>query len=94
MQQLLTRFWLKFSPLPYNPLNLGCGVTAYSYDDAISLLRRRVFKDEELPTIVSVIENVDVSTLDQRHVIPNMGVCVDRGIWFPLGYDDENCGSG
>ncbi|EAZ97904.1 hypothetical protein MELB17_13567 [Marinobacter sp. ELB17] len=29
------------------------------------------------------IENIDVQTLDRDHVIPNMGVCTERGIWFP-----------
>jgi hypothetical protein len=27
--------------------------------------------------------------LDQRHVIPNMKDPTLRGVWFPLGYEDE-----
>jgi hypothetical protein len=87
--QMLTRFWFKFSPLPPSPLNLGCGVTAHDYDDAISLLKQSVFVENEIPTIVEVITNVDVSTLDQGHVAPNMEVPIFRGVWFPQGYAFE-----
>ncbi len=82
----LKRFWFTFSSLPrLSALNLGCGITAYSYEDAVRLLRERVFGGDE-PSIATVEENVDVSKLDQKHVVPNMGVVVTRGIWFPLGY--------
>ena len=40
----------------------------------------------ELPTIAVLIEDVDVSTLDAGHVLPNMSPPVRRGVWFPLGY--------
>lgn len=33
-----------------------------------------------------MIEDVDVSTLDPEHVLPNTGVPAARGIWFPLGH--------
>jgi hypothetical protein len=32
-------------------------------------------------------ENLDIRTLDQGHVIPNMKDPTLRGVWFPLGYD-------
>ena len=82
----LTRFWFTFpsSPRP-GALNLGCGITAYNYEDALALLRDRVFGGND-PVIATFEENVDVSKLDQKHVIPNMGVAATRGVWFPLGY--------
>lgn len=82
----LRRYWFIFpkSAKP-SPLNIGCGVTAYDYDDAIDLLRQRVFNGGE-PSVAEVIADVDVSTLDKRHVLPNMGSTVVRGVWFPLGY--------
>jgi len=67
-------------------LNMGCGVTAYDYDDAINLLRESVFGGNE-PTVIDFKEDVDVSKLDQNHVAPNMGSVVVRGVWFPLGYE-------
>jgi hypothetical protein len=83
----LRRFWFRFESLPpYNALGPGCGVTAYTYDDAIAILRAAVFKNEEVPPIRDVIEDVDVSSLDQGHVIPNIDPPVWRGVWFPKGY--------
>ena len=68
-------------------LNIGCGVTARNREDAISLMRERIFGSWPMPAIASCIEDVDVSTLDKGHVLPNMGPVVKRGIWFPLGYE-------
>jgi len=83
----LKRYWFTF-PRSSGPtaLNVGCGVTAYNYNDAVSLLRERVFGGNE-PDVVDFKENVDVSKLDKSHVVPNMGPVIARGIWFPLGYD-------
>ena len=84
----LRRFWFNFEETRrFTPLNLGCGVTGYDYDDAITLLQTRVFTTETVPKINGCIEDVDVSTLDPNHVLPNIGSVVARGIWFPQGYD-------
>jgi hypothetical protein len=32
-------------------------------------------------TITSVISDVDVSTLDPKHILPNIGPSVVRGVW-------------
>lgn len=83
----LKRYWFKFEGLPrFHALTLGCGVTAYDYSDALRLIADNIFRGEELPAIAEVIENVDVSKLDQGHVIPNMEPVVWRGVWFPKGY--------
>jgi hypothetical protein len=85
----LHRYWFTFSnPPKYNPLGLGCGITAFNYEDAVEILNSNVFVKLGLQaiTIESVIEDVDVSGLDQGHVIPNMGMVLVRGVWFPLGY--------
>lgn len=85
----LTRYWFEFDWREQDApagMTLGCGVTAYSYEDALALLREHVFEGSELPPVERVTENVDVSTLDEGHVIPNMAPPVWRGIWFPLGY--------
>jgi hypothetical protein len=91
----LQRFWFRFSPLGAGRSHgLGCGVTAYSREDVISILRSTVFHGEDLPEIREVLEDVDIGSLDQNHVRPNMEVPVWRGVWFPKGFsfpaDREN----
>jgi hypothetical protein len=85
----LTRFWFEFDK-PYNELPpglaMGCGVTAWNYDDALNILRNPVFEDEYLPPFKKVVENIDVSTLEKGHVLPNIMPSNVRGIWYPIGY--------
>ncbi len=87
----MIRFWFEFdvnmddNDIPAG-ISMGCGVTAHSYDDALILLKGRVFKDKPVPYFKKVIENVDVSTLDPGHVLLNMAPPNLRGIWFPIGY--------
>jgi len=80
----LVRFWFEFerSSTPAI-LNIGCGVTARDYNDALSFLKEHVFIGREIPTITRFVENVDISTLDERHVLPNLGIASVRGVWFP-----------
>jgi hypothetical protein len=60
----------------------GYGVTGYSREDAGNLLR--VFGyPRSGETIVEVIEGVRQDQLDQRHVVPNAGPMVLRGVWYP-----------
>ena len=75
----LRRFWF--------PLRgyLGVGVTARTFEEARTLaeeVRRRYWP--AAPAFGPVVEDIDVSTLDQRHVIPNMRPTVWPGVWFPL----------
>jgi hypothetical protein len=87
---LLRRYWFAFKAFPHpTALNLGCGVTAYSYEDALHLLRERVFPASDLPEIVDFKVDVDVTRLDSNHVVPNLGLVVDRGVWFPQGYAER-----
>jgi hypothetical protein len=64
---------------------LGVGVTAIDREDALRLLRDRVFGGA-LPAVARLVEDVDVSMLDEGHVLPNMEPPTRRGIWFPRGY--------
>jgi hypothetical protein len=97
MVAMLRRFWFEFDPselvtaqdgkwpVPgrFSYLSLGCGITAYDYQDALGLLRKWVIRGEDLPRFSRVIEDIDVSTLDAGHVLPNAGCPVWRGVWFP-----------
>jgi hypothetical protein len=78
----LHRYWLEFaaSEAPVG-MALGCGVTAFDLDDAMRLLRQAI--DTQPPVPARVIEDVDVSTLDHGHVLPNMRPSSERGVWFP-----------
>lgn len=88
---MLKKFWFKFDISAFDnyPLgvSLGCGVTAFDYEDALMLLRGKVFKRGSLPPIQNVQEDIDISTLDANHILPNMNVPNRRGVWFPQGYD-------
>jgi len=88
MPNHLRLFWFQFekSPLP-TIVNLGVGASAYSYDDAIALLRERVFGPDGPPTIEQCIEDVSLNDLEQNHVLPNIGLINVRGIWFPQGHE-------
>jgi hypothetical protein len=74
---MLTRFWFKADR------GLGFGVTAQSAGDAERLLASAGFVRGRDFEVVEVVENVDVRTLDQNHVLPNMGPPHTRGVWFP-----------
>lgn len=86
----MKKYWFQFlasntETLPIG-ISLGCGISAYNYEDAIQLISEKVFTNDVIPGIDSVIEGIDISTLDEAHVLPNMGDVTVRGIWFPLGY--------
>jgi hypothetical protein len=85
-QRRLHRYWFEFEGTVRAGLGLGCGVTAYGEEDARSLLARTVFGDAAVPRIRRVLTDVDVSTLDAGHVLPNMIDPASRGVWFPAGY--------
>jgi hypothetical protein len=86
----LIRFWFEFdftnSNIPFG-LGLGCGVTAWNYDDALTILKEKVFVEFSLPTIKKVDMDVDIMTLDKGHVLPNMLPPNISGIWYTLGYN-------
>jgi hypothetical protein len=90
------RYWFSFDKTPgtawadvlrlVGGVLLGCGVTAHDRADAEALLRK-VFDPDPVPPVTEVCEDVELTALDQGHVVPNMGNPAERGIWFPLGYD-------
>jgi hypothetical protein len=83
----LSRFWFQFERLRQpTALNLGCGITAYDYDDALALLRTHIFGANGPPPVEICIRGIERSSLEKNHVLPNIGDMNVRGIWFPLGY--------
>ena len=76
----LRRYWIKFAtPAPVG-FTLGCGVTAFSETGARELALKAC--DGE-PVITSIVADIDISTLDAKHIIPNTGDCTRPGVWFP-----------
>lgn len=73
----LRRFWFTLSVGP------GIGVTAGSAAEARALAEAARARHTPEAAITGVIPDVDVSTLDAIHVVPNAGPVVVRGVWFP-----------
>jgi hypothetical protein len=85
----LRRFWFTFAAESEHALppgvGYGVGVTASSPEEA-SVMISEAFFGGKPPPIAELIEDVDVSTLDAGHVLPNMDAPLMPGIWFPQGY--------
>lgn len=84
----LRRFWFEFDKSVALPpgVVIGCGITAADREDAMSLLRDRVFKTAGHPVPRIVVEDIDIRSLDVSHVRPNMANPAVRCVWFPMGY--------
>jgi hypothetical protein len=75
----LIAYW--FVPKEERGAPFGIGVTAFDLDDA-----RRLISEQGWNIVIedaTVTENVAFEDLDQKHVPPNMGVMVMRGVWYP-----------
>ena len=89
---MLRKFWFEFeidSAFNFPPgIGLGCGITTYDYNDALKMMDEKIFHSIKRPPFKKVIQDVEISMLDEGHVIPNMKNFNFHGIWFPLGYDN------
>ena len=83
MNKLLTTYWFEFGN---RSLSNCYGVTAYSFEDAIHILKQKIFIKEEMPEIKNCKENIRFADLDPDHIAPNMGIIINRGIWYPIGF--------
>src|SRR5262249_36504203 len=79
----LTAYLIK-SPFPHAPL--GFGVTAWSLEDALGIVRAldygRYLPDDLAG--VQITEGVTVADLAQPHVVANKGPIAVRGMWYPF----------
>ena len=82
---VLTQYWFVFARggRP-TALSLGCGITAYSLEDARKILRQAVFPLYGERAVARVIEGVDVASLDPERVRPHLGNSAAPGLWFPV----------
>ncbi len=84
MSANLRRYWFRFANTDLaDGFRMGCGITAFTRDDAIGLLREFWPRENDVPIIADVSEDVDLRALDQNHVTPNIGDVTRRGVWFP-----------
>lgn len=87
----MIRYWIKFNFENYASIpsgtRMGCGVTALNYEDALKLINDKLFGNKPMAPIEQLIEDIDISTLDANHILPNIGLPTRRGIWFPVGYE-------
>jgi hypothetical protein len=67
----------------------GVGVTASDVDECLDIVRAKIFGRTAMPRIKKVVEDIDISTLDEGHVLPHMEPPIWRGIWFPQGFADS-----
>jgi len=86
----LHRYWIRLDLTLRDPqpigVFLGVGVTAFDEEEALRMVREQVFARHPFPAVKEIITDVDISTLDDGHVRPNMGNPVVRGVWFPKGF--------
>jgi hypothetical protein len=84
MNPTLRRYWIGFAgaDIPIG-FRMGCGITAFSREDAFALLLKVWPGKGDGLTISNVSEDIDLTTLDQNHVLPNLGDVTKRGVWFP-----------
>jgi hypothetical protein len=76
----LTCYWITTGER-WGPL--GFGVTAFSVEDAIKLIRSEGFDISETLERLQIRENVTFAELDRNHVVLNMGPMIMRGVWYP-----------
>jgi hypothetical protein len=76
-------------PSSWALVRTGVGVTGTDLDECFDIVRKRIFGRTLMPTVLKVVEDIDVSTLDEERVLPNIEPPIWRGIWFPPGLGDS-----
>ncbi len=81
MSEALTSFWIAARGAAETK---RFGVTGFSADDALQLLRDAGY---ELPAdreSIEITPGVGPVDLDAKHIAPNCGPAIVRGIWYPF----------
>lgn len=71
-----------------NPFRMGIGVTAYDEKDARALIQRDAIGSRDSLVIFGIRE-ISFNEIEKNHVQKNMGVFVERGVWFPKGLNPK-----
>jgi len=83
MAEILTAYWI-VEPGKFALFSRSYGVTAFSLEDAFRIMEEAGYGLPEDRSCLSIVEGVKISDLDQKHVVPNSGPIVVRGMWFPI----------
>ena len=79
----LKRYWFAPDPTQNATSQIAAcfGITAWTNEDAKAILHgdRGLSPDEYI-----IEEEIEISNLDAKHVLPNIGDVTVRGIWFPM----------
>jgi hypothetical protein len=82
------RYWIVICPEDkYGPKNIG--VSAFSSHQARNIVKEELARIKwshisgEVIDNSDIIEDVDIRLLDQNHIIPNIGVVIRLGVWYP-----------
>src|SRR5438874_13037988 len=85
MENRLHRFWITFHDAPgFFPL--GFGVTAESAEEAMDFVKTTLqgwWPDQPMPTRARIMEDVDVSELQQDLPLSHFGIPCNLGVWYP-----------
>jgi hypothetical protein len=84
----LVRYWFEFDSTASSAARVTprWGVTAWTVEDARGLILGTTHFGRALPPVTQLIEDVDVSTLDQNNVLRNVDAPNERGVWYPMGF--------
>jgi hypothetical protein len=83
----LVPFWIRFEGEP--ELKHSYGVTAYSLDDALTLLKNQLRVGQDVERPIGVSANVRIEDLDPSRVVPKCGPMAFRGVWYPWSSRDD-----
>jgi hypothetical protein len=77
----LTSFWI----LPQGAaLGGGFGVTAFSEDDALRLIRQAGYDLPQDRTLLQITSGILPHEVDAKHIALGSGPAVVRGVWYPF----------
>jgi len=62
----------------------GYGVTAFSEEDACRLIASQGLPLPEDRNLLDITHNIQREALDAKHILPNCGPMMIRGVWYPL----------
>ncbi len=78
----LETYWIDFPDDP--ALMGGIGVTAYSEEDAFSLIQDQGLDQSYAGAKrIRVTKGLRITDLDQTNIVPNIGPMQLRGVWYP-----------
>ena len=87
----LTSAWVIVEPTrddQRNPFPMGLGVTGWDEHDIRRIVAADAIKGRDL-VITAIKIPVKYDELERLHVRKNMGVMIERGIWFPKGQSND-----